>query len=143
MLNEQPDGPQALTVEVRRTHIERATPSSAAKCAMAQALRDAGFDTVTVFRSFMRLDGIYYQLDEDLIQWQRDAISGKGMDPMAMQLDSERRSVKFLKRSNAVRVEHIHPRQQHGLSQARALRDAGFRMSMCLWNMVLDGVRYD
>ena len=97
MLNEQPDGPQTLTVEVRRTHIERATPSSAAKCAMAQALRDAGFDTVTVFRSFMRLDGIYYQLDEDLIQWQRDAISSKGMDPMAMQLDSERRSANVLK----------------------------------------------
>ena len=97
MLSKQPDGPQALTVEVRNTHIERAIPSSAAKCAMAQSLRDAGFDTVTVFRSFMRLDGIYYQLDEDLIQWQRDAISGKGMDPMAMQLDSERRSVNVLK----------------------------------------------
>ena len=97
MLNEQADGPQALTVEIKRTHIERATSSNAANCAMAQALRDAGFDTVTVFRSFMRLDGVYYQLDKDLIQWQQNAISGDGMPPMAMQLDFERRSVKFLK----------------------------------------------
>ena len=93
----QPDGNTAITVEVRRTHIERAIPSSADNCAMAKALRDAGFDEVMVARSFMRLDRVYYQLDEDLIQWQQDAISGNGMAPIAMQLDSERRSVKFLK----------------------------------------------
>ena len=96
-MSEQPDGPRALTVEVRTTHIERAIPSSAANCAIAQALRDAGFDTVMVARSCMRLGGVYYQADEDLIQSQRDAISGKGMNPMAMQLDSERRSVNVLK----------------------------------------------
>ena len=45
----------------------------------------------------MRLDGVYYQLDEDLIQWQQDAISGDGMAPMTMQLDLEHRSVEFLK----------------------------------------------
>ena len=97
MLSEQPDGPTALTVEVRTTHIERATPSSAANCAIAQALRDAGFDTVVVARSCMRLDGVYYQAEEDLIQWQRDAIDGEEMLPMAMQLDFERRSVNILK----------------------------------------------
>ena len=96
-MSEQTDGPQALTVEVKRTHIDEAIPSSADNCAMAKALRAAGFDQVMVARSFMRLDGVYYQLDEDLIQWQQDAISGKGMTPMTMQLDSERRSVTFLK----------------------------------------------
>ena len=96
-MSEQPDGHQGLTVEVRRTHIERATPSSAANCAMAQALRDAGFYTVMVARSFMILDGVYYQADENLIKWQQDAISGKGMNPMAMQLDFERRSARVLK----------------------------------------------
>ena len=45
----------------------------------------------------MRLGGVYYQADENLIQWQQDAISGKGMDPMAMQLDFEQGSVRFLK----------------------------------------------
>ena len=64
----------------------------------AQALRDAGFDTVMVGRSFMRLDAaVYYQADENLIKWQQDAISGKGMNPMAMQLDFERRSARVLK----------------------------------------------
>ena len=97
MLNEQADENELITVEVRRTHIDEAIPSSADNCAMAKALRAAGFDQVMVARSFMRLDGVYYQLDEDLIQWQQDAISGDGMAPIAMQLDSERRSVKFLK----------------------------------------------
>ena len=42
------------------------------------------------------LDGREYQLDADLVQWQQDAINGDGMIPMAMQLDFEHRSVKFL-----------------------------------------------
>ena len=63
---------------------------------MARALRDAGFK-VLVNLYIILLDGQEYQIDADLIQWQRDAISGEGMDPMAMQLDFERRSVKFLK----------------------------------------------
>ena len=45
----------------------------------------------------MMLDGREYEVDADLIQWQQDAIDGDGMIPMAMQLDFERRSVKFLK----------------------------------------------
>ena len=97
MLNEQADENELITVEVRTTHIERAIPSSAANCAIAQALRDAGFDTVMVARSCMRLGGVYYQADEDLIQWQQDAIDGEEMLPIEMQLDFERRSVKFLK----------------------------------------------
>ena len=63
---------------------------------MARALRDAGFK-VLVNLYVILLDGEEYQIDADLIQWQQDAISGNGMTPMAMQLDFERRSVKFLK----------------------------------------------
>ena len=63
---------------------------------MARALRDAGFN-VLVNLYVILLDGREYQIDADLIQWQQNAISGEGMDPMAMQLDFERRSVKFLK----------------------------------------------
>ena len=49
------------------------------------------------------LDGREYSIDADLVQWQKDAITGPsrrtldGMTPMAMQLDFERRSAKFLK----------------------------------------------
>ena len=47
----------------------------------------------------MVLDGVnyYYYFDRGLIQWQEDAIDGEEMIPMAMQLDSERRSIKSLK----------------------------------------------
>ena len=70
---------------------------------MARALRDAGFKVVTVDLYTMLLDGREYSIDADLVQWQKDAITGPsrrtldGMTPMAMQLDFERRSVKFLK----------------------------------------------
>ena len=96
-MSEQPDGNEPIRVEVTDAHIERAIPSSADNCAMALALRDAGFDKVTVARSFMILDEVYYQFDEDLSKWQDDAIGGKGMNPMAMQLDFERRSARVLK----------------------------------------------
>ena len=45
----------------------------------------------------MLLDGREYEVDADLIQWQQDAINDEGMIPIAMQLDFEHRSVKFLK----------------------------------------------
>ena len=63
---------------------------------MARALRDAGFQDVTVELHTMLLDEREYEVDADLVQWQQDAMSGKEMAPMAMQLDFERRSVKFL-----------------------------------------------
>ena len=63
---------------------------------MARALRDAGFKAMVELYTMM-LDGREYEVDADLIQWQQDAIDGDGMIPMAMQLDFERRSVKFLK----------------------------------------------
>ena len=64
---------------------------------MAIALRDAGFQNVDVNLGTIVLDGVYYQAEEDLIQWQRDAIDGEEMNPMTMQLDFEHRSVEFLK----------------------------------------------
>ena len=46
----------------------------------------------------MVLDGVRYDyFDDGLIQWQQDAIDGEEMAPIAMQLDSERRSIKSLK----------------------------------------------
>ena len=42
----------------------------------------------------MVVDGVRYDyFDHGLIQWQKDAIDGDEMDPIAMQLDSERRTV--------------------------------------------------
>ena len=61
---------------------------------MARALRDAGFKVLMNLYVIL-LDGQEYQIDADLVQWQQDAISGKGMDPMAMQFDFERRSVRI------------------------------------------------
>ena len=46
----------------------------------------------------MMIDGVNYDcFDHGLIQWQEDAIDGEEMIPIAMQLDSERRSIKSLK----------------------------------------------
>ena len=46
----------------------------------------------------MVLDGVRYDyFDDGLIQWQEDAIYGEEMLPIAMQLDSERRSIRSLK----------------------------------------------
>ena len=78
---------------------------------MAKALRDAGFKNVTVEMSVILLNGRKYEVDAHLVQWQQDAIkfdpegnddgngngNGEGMTPMTMQLDFERRSVRFLK----------------------------------------------
>ena len=70
---------------------------------MARALRDAGFENVEVGMYVIVLDGREYSIDADLVQWQKDAITDPsrrtldGMTPMAMQLDFERRSAKFLK----------------------------------------------
>ena len=62
---------------------------------MAIALRDAGFQDVTVELYTMLLDGREYQMDADLVQWQQDAIDGEEMLPIAIQLDFERRSVRM------------------------------------------------
>ena len=64
---------------------------------MARALRDAGYKAVTVEMYTTVLDEQEYQIDADLVQWQQDAINGERIAPMTMQLDFERRSVKFLK----------------------------------------------
>ena len=69
---------------------------------MARALRDAGFKVVTVDLYTMRLDGREYSIDADLVQWQKDAITGpsrrtlEGMIPMAMKVDREKHLVEFV-----------------------------------------------
>ena len=69
---------------------------------MARALRDAGFKVVTVDLYTMLLDGREYSIDADLVQWQKDAITGPsrrtldGMIPMAMKVDREKRLVEFV-----------------------------------------------
>ena len=69
---------------------------------MARALRDAGFKVVTVDLYTMLLDGREYSIDADLVQWQKDAITGPsrrtldGMTPMAMKVDREKRLVEFV-----------------------------------------------
>ena len=69
---------------------------------MARALRDAGFKVVTVDLYTMLLDGREYSIDADLVQWQKDAITGPsrrtldGMTPMAMKVDPKRRLVEFV-----------------------------------------------
>ena len=71
---------------------------------MAIALRDAGFKVVTVDLYTMRLDGREYSIDADLVQWQKDAITGPsrrtldGMIPMAMKVDREKRLVEFVQK---------------------------------------------
>ena len=68
---------------------------------MARALRDAGFKVVTVDLYTMRLDGREYSIDADLVQWQKDAITGPsrrtldGMIPITMKVDRKRRLVEF------------------------------------------------
>ena len=70
---------------------------------MARALRDAGFKVVTVDLYTMRLDGREYSIDADLVQWQKDAITGPsrrtldGMTPMAMKVNPEKHLVEFVK----------------------------------------------
>ena len=55
-----------------------------------------GFQDVEVELYTMMVDGKLYRVDNDLIQWQKDAINGEGMIPMAMQLDFEHEWVRFL-----------------------------------------------
>ena len=63
---------------------------------MARALRDAGFKVVTVDLYTMLLDGREYSIDADLVQWQKDAITGPsrrtldGMIPITMKVDREK-----------------------------------------------------
>ena len=72
---------------------------------MARALRDAGFKVVTVDLYTMLLDGREYSIDADLVQWQKDAITGPsrrtldGMTPMAMKVDREKRLGEFVQES--------------------------------------------
>ena len=69
---------------------------------MARALRDAGFKVVTVDLYTMLLDGREYSIDADLVQWQKDAITGPsrrtldGMTPITMKVDPKRRLVEFV-----------------------------------------------
>ena len=71
---------------------------------MARALRDAGFKNVTVDLYTMLLDGREYSIDADLVQWQKDAITGPyrrtldGMPPMAMKVDREKHLVEFVEK---------------------------------------------
>ena len=72
---------------------------------MAIALRDAGFKVVTVDLYTMLLDGREYSIDADLVQWQKDAITGPsrrtldGMIPITMKVDREKRLVEFVQES--------------------------------------------
>ena len=72
---------------------------------MAIALRDAGFKVVTVDLYTMLLDGREYSIDADLVQWQKDAITGPsrrtldGMTPITMKVDREKRLVEFVQES--------------------------------------------
>ena len=63
---------------------------------MAIALRDAGFQDVEVNSDCIVLDEVYYQVDDDLVDWQRDAMKGEGMSPIAMKLDQGQGSIEFL-----------------------------------------------
>ena len=71
---------------------------------MARALRDAGFKVVTVDLYTMLLDGREYSIDADLVQWQKDAITGPyrrtldGMIPTTMKVDREKRLVEFVQK---------------------------------------------
>ena len=71
---------------------------------MARALRDAGFKVVTVDLYTMLLDGREYSIDADLVQWQKDAITGPsrrtldGMIPIMMKVDREKRLVEFVQK---------------------------------------------
>ena len=71
---------------------------------MARALRDAGFKVVTVDLYTMLLDGREYSIDADLVQWQKDAITGpsrrtlEGMIPITMKVDPEKRLVEFVQK---------------------------------------------
>ena len=64
----------------------------------------AGFKNVTVDLYTILLDGREYSIDADLVQWQKDAITGPyrrtldGMPPMAMKVDLEKHLVEFVEK---------------------------------------------
>ena len=63
---------------------------------MARALRDAGFRDIEVNLDRIVLDEVYYQVDDDLVDWQRDAMKGEGMSPIAMKFCREHRLVELV-----------------------------------------------
>ena len=95
-MSEQLDGNEPIRVEVTGIHIDEGNPSSTTNGAMARALRDAGFKDVVVGRSFMRLDGVEYQVDDLLEQWQIEAMDGVGMTPIAMKLNRKGRLLELV-----------------------------------------------
>ena len=56
---------------------------------MARALRDAGFKDVAVSMDYMMLDGVHYQVDDVLIEWQQNAMDEEVMSPIAMKFYPE------------------------------------------------------
>ena len=64
---------------------------------MARALRDAGFRDIEVNLDRIVLDdGVCYQVDDDLVDWQRDAMKGEGMSQIAMKFCREHRLVELV-----------------------------------------------
>ena len=64
---------------------------------MARALRDAGFRDVDVnLETIVLDDGVCYQVDDDLVEWQRDAMKGEGMSQIAMKVDREKHLVELV-----------------------------------------------
>ena len=63
---------------------------------MARALRDAGFKDVAVSMDYMVLDGVHYQVDDVLIEWQQNAIDDEVMSPVAMKFYPEHSLVELV-----------------------------------------------
>ena len=63
---------------------------------MARALRDAGFKDVAVSMDYMVLDGVHYQVDDVLIEWQQNAIDEEVMSPIAMKFYPEHSLVELV-----------------------------------------------
>ena len=64
---------------------------------MAIALRPAGFRDIEVnLETIVLDDGVCYQVDDDLVEWQRDAMKGEGMSQIAMKVDREKHLVELV-----------------------------------------------
>ena len=63
---------------------------------MARALRDAGFKDVAVSMDYMMLDGVHYQVDDVLIEWQQNAMDEEVMSPIAMKFYPEHSLVELV-----------------------------------------------
>ena len=63
---------------------------------MARALRDAGFKDVAVSMDCMMLDGVHYEVDDVLIEWQQNAIDEEVMSPIAMKFYPEHSLVELV-----------------------------------------------